>query len=109
MAKIIIRKRINLGFLGKDYEDGFVEFKSLTVRDVQDKLDKITSAADDNKKSAELMVNLLKECFLNGKFVNGGNTEDINREDLDDFDIRSIIKFFGILTGQDDDPKAGEL
>lgn len=105
MAKIIIKKRINLDFLGKDYEGGFVEFKSLTVRDIQDKLDKINSVADDNKKSTELMVNLLKECFLNGKFVNEGNTEDINREDLDDFDIRSTIKFFGVLTGQDGDPK----
>lgn len=105
MAKIVIKKRINLDFLGKEYEGGFVEFKSLSIKDVQGKLDDITNVGDDNKKAVDMMLNLLNECFIGGKFVSGETTEDIVKEDLEDFDVASIIKFFQILSGQDGDPK----
>lgn len=106
MAKIIIKKRINLDFLGEEYKGGFVEFKSLSIKDVQGKLDEITNVGEDNKKAVEMMLNLLNDCFIGGTFVSDGKEQEIEKADLEDFDVASIIKFFQILSGQDGDPKA---
>ena len=106
MAKIVIKKRISLDFLGEEYKGGYVEFKSLSIKDVQGKLDEITNVGEDNKKAVEMMLKLLSDCFVGGKFVSGETTEDIVKEDLEDFDVASIIKFFQILSGQDGDLKA---
>lgn len=105
MAKIVIKKRIDLGFLGEDYEGGFIEFRSLSIKNVQDKLDEISNVGDDNKKAVEMMLRLLKDNFLTGTFKTKEAEEAINKEDLEDFDVASIIKFFEILSGQGGDPK----
>lgn len=106
MAKIVIKKRINLDFLGTEYEGGYVEFKSLSIKDVQGKLDEIQNVGEDNKRAVDLMLKLLSECFVGGLFKTSEGEEQINKEDLTDFDVASIIKFFQILSGQDGDPKA---
>jgi len=105
VAKIVIKKRINLDFLGKDYEGGFVEFKSLSIKEVQGKLDEIANVGEDNKKAVDMMLKLLSDSFVSGTFVNGESSEPIEKEDLNDFDVASIIKFFQILSGSEGDPK----
>lgn len=105
MANIVIKKKISLDFLGEEYQGGFVEFKSLTIKDVESKLDEIQNVGEDNKKAVELMLNLLKQSFIGGTYVYGETKEEINKDDLEQFDVNSIIKFFSILSGQDADPK----
>lgn len=106
MANIVIKKRINLDFLGEEYKGGYVNFKSLTIKEVEAKLDEIQSVGDDNKKAVDLMLTLLKQAFLDGVYVYEDDKQDINKEDLEQFDIQSITKFFAILAGQDGDPKS---
>lgn len=105
MGKVVIRKRIDLDFIGKDYEGGWVEFQSLSVKDVQSKLDEIKNVGDDGKLAVSLMIDLLSDCFLGGVFKYKDTEEKLGKEDIQDFDVPSITKFFTILTGQDGDPK----
>ncbi len=105
MAKIVIKKKIELDFLGKEYEGGYVEFQSLSIKEIEGKLDEIQNVGDDNKRAVKMMLELLTKCFISGEFVNGDSKEAINKEDLQDFDIQSIIKFFSILSGQSGDLK----
>lgn len=105
MAKIVIKKRIDLDFLGEDYKGGFVEFKSLSIKEVQDNIDEMQAIGDDNKKAVEMMLTMLGKAFIRGEFVNGDTKAEINKEDLAEFDMESISKFFSILSGQSGDLK----
>jgi hypothetical protein len=100
MAKIVIKRKIDLDFLGKEYEGGFVEFKALTIKDVENQIDAIAGVGDDNKKAMSMIIQLLQDHFIGGEFVSGEDKQTINAEDIQDFDVPSIYKFFNILSGQ---------
>lgn len=106
MANIVIKKRINLDFLGEEYKGGYINFRSLPIKEAQSKLDEINAVGEDTSKAIDLIVVILKESFLDGVYVYEGDKQNINKDDLDQFDPNSITKFFTILAGQDGDPKS---
>ena len=106
MAKIIIKKRIDLDFLGEEYKGGFVEFKSMSVRDIESRLGDMEAVADDNVKAVNLMLELLAKQFIKGTFKVDGEESDITKDDLGDFDMEAVSKFFEILSGRGETPKA---
>lgn len=103
---IVIKKTISLEFLGDEYKDGYVTFKSISVAESQGLIEKIEKAGEDNSKAIEVMLEVLGNSFIEGKFVDKDAQQDVKKEDLKDFDIGSVTKFFAILTGQEGDPKA---
>jgi len=106
MAKIIIERKVSLAFLGQKYKDSYLLFQAIPVGEYEKYLDKISDNKDDNKKSIRLVLQTLKTHFLGGKFSGENGLEDIDKEDLEQFDGETIIHAFQALTGGKTDPKA---
>lgn len=105
MAKIVIKKRIDLDFLGEDYVGGYIDFKTLSVKDVEDLRPKIDAASDDDEKATQIFMGICKDNFIGGIFKDGVSEQNIEVDNLDDFSPAHIIKFIKILSGQEADPK----
>lgn len=99
MAKIVIKKRLELGFLGEEHKDDYLIFKAIPVGEFKKILEDRPDAEDVGQ--VEFIVDILQSKFLEGSFLG----EEVAKEDLSEFDAESIITFFSRLTGQDPDPK----
>ncbi len=105
MADIIIRKRVALDFLGEDYKDAYLVFRSIPVDDY-DELLKKTEEANDSISNMSVTINTLKDYFLSGSFPDAeGKPQELSRDDLGKFDKDVLLHAFGTLTGQNLDPK----
>lgn len=98
MAEIIIRKRVNLDFLGERYSESYLEFKSIAVRAFP-KMIKSLEEADKNDEDAQLqaMLKVLEDHFVEGIF----DKQKVDKPDIGEFDNSTIVKCFEVLTGQD--------
>lgn len=101
MATIIIKKRVELSFLGDDHKDDYLIFKSMPLKDYEKLLPELDKAQDDGVKSINLVKKVLEDNFLEGKF--GG--EAVTKDNLADFDLITLTKCFEMFTGQVPDPK----
>lgn len=99
MAKIVIKKTVNLGFLGEEYKDSYLTFKSIPIKDYDTIIEEVEKSADDNKKAMSYIRKIIPEYFLEGKFLQ----EDVTKEDLDDFDQETYLQIFQRITGQRQD------
>lgn len=102
MANIVIKKRVDLDFLGKEYEGSYLIFKSLSLAEYEKLLDKLQDVGEDGKKSLALVLEVLTKQYIEGKFKG----EDVAKEDLNQFDLETMTKCFELFTGQQTDPKA---
>lgn len=102
MAKIVIKKKISLEFLGEDYKDDYLVFKSLSVSEYEGLLDKLEAVKEDGKKSLQFISEILDKQFLEGQFQN----EKVEKQDLKDFDLETLTQCFELFTGRRTDPKA---
>lgn len=100
MAKIVIKKRVSLDFLGDEYKESYLTFQSMSIAEYQKLLGEMTDT--DNVKSLKLTLDILKRHFLEGKFLD----EIVTAEDLDQFDVQTLVSCLEIFTGQQTDPKA---
>jgi hypothetical protein len=80
VSKLVIRKRVTLEFLGDEYKDAYLDFKSIPVGDYDKLIDEIKAAGEgDNKKANAAILKILKEYYLGGKFPNDkGVVEDLD-------------------------------
>lgn len=103
MSKIVIRKRVSLEFLGDEYKDAYLDFKSVPVGDYDGLLDQIKAVGDDNKKANAAILKILQDYYLGGKFPNEkGELEDLDSKDeLSGLDKDTLLECFGKMTGQD--------
>lgn len=107
MGKIVIKKKISLDFLGDDYKEGYLMFRSIALKDFEKYQTEITNNKDNDEASAKLIIKILGENFEGGKFPGeDGELFDVDKEQLQDFDITTIVNTFKILTGQELSPKA---
>lgn len=105
MAKILIKKRVSFEFLGEDYKDDYIVFKSIPIKDYSELLKSLPEeGSNDTAKSIEVTLKCLQDNFLEGKF--GG--ENLTKEDLVDLDQPTAIKCFEVLVGSNPDPKSEE-
>jgi hypothetical protein len=96
---IVIKKRVSFDFLGEDYASAYINFKTIPVGKLTTFQDRIP---DDKNKSIPVMLDIIKEHFLDGKFPNDkGELVDISQEDLDDLSVDAAIECFRGLTGSD--------
>jgi len=103
MSKIVIKKTISLDFLGDEYKEGSLTFKTIPLRDYEEFINQ--SKKQDEAASIKLIVETLKKYFIEGKFPDGDKTVDLTVEDIEDFDVNTAITVFKYLTGQEIDPK----
>lgn len=99
MANIVIKKRVNLDFLGKDYADSYLEFKAMTISEYETLVGDMQDM--DNAKSVRKTVEILKSHFLDGKFLD----EKVDVKDLEQFDVQTLLTCLEYFTGQKTDPK----
>lgn len=103
---IVIKKRVGFEFLGEEYKDAYLNFKSIPVSEYSDIESKAKQFEKDNEGSVEYMLGLLKKHFIDGKFPNEkGDLEDVKADDLGGLDAESLINCFKTFTGQAIDPK----
>ena len=92
---MIIRKRVNLDFLGEEYKDSYLYLKALAVKEypaLQAEIDKVEK---DQAQALPFIVEQIKSRFLDGK-VEG---KDITAEDLDDFSADVFMECFSQIRG----------
>lgn len=101
MAEIIIKKRVDLGFLGNEYESSYLVFKSIAVRDYPkvmsdlEKIDKNNEATLEDKLNG--MLKVLEDHFVEGLF----DGQKVDKSDIGQFNPEVIRSSFEKLTGQD--------
>lgn len=94
MADIIIKKRVDLGFLGEDYKDSYITFRSIPVSEYEDLVKQVDSV--EESKSLPEIIKILEKYFVDGLFEG----QKLAKDDIKQFDGETTIKFFETLTGQ---------
>jgi len=101
MADIVIRKKIELGFLGEEYKESFLVFRCIAINDYSDLMKRVETVEGDNEKSLKEVISILQDYFIEGIF----DKQKVDKEDLGQFDQETLMKSFQALTGQIADPK----
>lgn len=99
MANIVIKKRVDLGFLGDEHKDSFLEFKSMTIPEYEKLLGELENM--DNIESVKKTLGILETHFLDGKF----GDQKVEASDLKQFDVQTLVTCLEYFTGQKTDPK----
>lgn len=105
MANIVIKKKVDLGFLGDDYKESYLVFKSIPIKDYDKIIEEVEKFKDDNKQALTYIRGVVPTYFLEGKFQG----EDVVKEDLDDFDQETYLQIFQRITGQRQAENLGEV
>lgn len=102
---LTIKKKVSLEFLGEEYKEAYITFKSIPLKDYESIIDSMPKE-ENNKEALQLIVKTLRDYFVGGKFPDdAGELKDIVKEDIDDLDAESAIACFQTLMGQKIDPK----
>lgn len=99
MAKIVIKKRVELGFLGEEHKQDYLLFKAIPVGEFKNIIEQRPETEDASQ--IDFIIDVLEGKFIEGKFLG----EDVTKDNIKEFDAESIITCFTRLTGQDPDPK----
>lgn len=104
MGKIVIKKRISLDFLGDEYKEAYLVFKSIPISDIKQFVVD-TKNETDEVNAIQKLIDVIKDRFISGKFPDDkGAMFDVALENIDEFDNNTISTIFKILTGQDTSP-----
>lgn len=100
MSEIIIKKRISLDFLGEDYADSYLVFKSIPIKDYDGLQKKIKTLENDSEKSFKFIQEELTSKFVEGKIKQGSDLVDVSVENLSDFPADVYLEAFSQITGK---------
>ncbi len=98
---IAIKRKVSLDFLGDEYKDSFITFKSMPVKKFQEFDKQIKELAEGDLSSITLILGVLEDCFIDGKFLG----EDVEADEIQNFDVDALLTVFKLFTGQELDPK----
>ncbi len=105
MTNIVIKKRVSLDFLGDEYKEAYITLKAVPVSQYEDLIPELDKLVNKRLAMIKLIIEVLKERFIEGKFPVDGGLVDISKEDIDAFDEATIAELFGYITGQALPPK----
>lgn len=93
---LVIKKTVSLDFLGEDYKDAYIVFKSIPLKDY----DEIIDAPQEGKDALVFVQKVLEKYFLAGKFPDeNGKVQDLTKEDIAQLDGETAVKCFEVLSG----------
>ena len=95
MANIVIKRKVNLDFLGDEYKDSYLVFRAVPVVAYEDLSTRIDSVSGNQESMTEI-IKILEEYFVDGVFDN----EKVLKEDIKQFDGDTMLRCFETLTGQ---------
>lgn len=106
MAKLVIKKRVSLDFLGEEYKEAYLVFQAVPIVEYEKIQSDIADVREDGIKSSMKVLETVKDKFVEGKFPNDkGDLEDVAKDDLDGLDEGTLVECFKYMTGQKLDPK----
>lgn len=110
MAKIKIKKRVSLDFIGDEFKDAYLVFYGMSFAEYEDYINKQTSSTGDLVKTELAAIKLikteLKNRFVEGKYPNEkGELENVTPDEIKDFDPNTLYKCFNYVTGRELPPK----
>jgi hypothetical protein len=100
MAEIVIKSQVSLAFLGEEYAESYLVFRSIPMREFAE-LTKQTEALKGDK-SMDFIVDQITQRFISGKVSQDGVLVDVSAEDLTQFPPDVYLESFKRLTGQAD-------
>lgn len=100
---IDITKKVELSYIGEAWKECYLEFRMPSYSDLKDFPTKVDEG--EEKAAIEAGIKRIKELFVSGKAVSGGEKVDVKSDDLADFPIEIITKCFKLISGEPD-PKA---
>lgn len=107
MAKFAIPKKITFEYLGEEFKDSYLIFRSIPVEDFE----KLDALLDKSKTSPEvplpILIKTLQTYFLSGKFYDYASKElqEIKSSELGLLDSEVIVNCFTTITGSIDPKK----
>lgn len=104
MANIVIKKKVSLEFLGDEYKDSYILFKVIPISEYRELIPKI-DAVEKRLDLIELMLEVLKDKFIEGKILEESTTVDMTNKDLESLDEATLSECFAYITGQKISPK----
>lgn len=103
MAKFKINRKFSLAFLGEGWEDSYIVFNSLTVKDIRKDFPELAKLDEgDNAQvisGMDVILNLLQSKFVEGKGINAdGNVIELKDADLEDLPVEVLSKALAFLS-----------
>lgn len=90
-------KHISLAFLGDEWQESYLEFRTLTWADAS----KLQAEDLNEAKAAGLLLETLKGMFVGGKSIGAdGQLVALEAADLDELDLETIATVTKELAGQ---------
>jgi CO dehydrogenase/acetyl-CoA synthase epsilon subunit len=103
MGKIVIKKRITLEFLGDEYKDCYLEFNTIPMKDYIEYVKK-ASQAKGEAEASQYIIDALTPLFVSGKFLENDELFDVTKDQIQDFNVETLVTAFNMLTGQTPSP-----
>lgn len=99
--KLDITKKLELSSYGEGWENCFIAFSPISVKEARKFLD------FDGKQGEliDLGIDLLKDKFVGGKVLSGGKEVELKSEDLEDMPVELITRGINLLTEEEDQKK----
>ena len=94
--KFVIEKRIGLDYLGKNWEGCYLSFNSLSYAEVK-KLAKLQGQKNLTEIGSDIVLNVLKNNFIEGLAFNGKAKTKIQASDLENLPFSVINKIIQTL------------
>ena len=98
MSKFQVEKKLNLGFLGQNWEQAEIVFSGLTFTQAKE-LSKVDFENSDDEKSTNFVESFIKEHFIRGTAWNGTQLVNLTADDLSELPVEVINKATEILVG----------
>lgn len=102
---IVIKKRVDLDFLGDEYKEAYLVFQSIPAIDFDEVVKGLKDIENKEEGSIKFILDVLKKYFVSGKFPNDNELADVTADDLDGLDPSSLTRCFQVFTGAELDPK----
>jgi hypothetical protein len=103
---IVIKKRVDLDFLGGEYKEAYLTFQSIPAIDYDQVVKDLKSVDGKEEGAVSFILEVLKKYFVSGKFPDDSGLQDVTKEDLNGLDPATLTKCFQVFTGAEIDPKA---
>lgn len=109
MSTFVVKKKIELAFLGEGWEEAYITFSPFSFADNEQLLKLRSNVNVDNpeatpqegaEKASKNMIALLQEKFVEGKGYDGTGLVDITKENLQDLPMEIINEALNVLQGK---------
>lgn len=96
---ITITKKVSLGFLGDEYADSYITFRSIKVREFDAIQAKVKAFGDNEAKSFEYIKSEIADRFIAGEVAQDGKLQTISSDDLLDLPLDAFVTCYRAMIG----------